>query len=34
MKEEFLSFELEVVTLVETDVITDSTGTGESQGNL
>ena len=34
MKEEFLCLELEVVTLVETDVITDSTGTGEGQGNL
>lgn len=32
MKEEFLDLELEVVTLVETDVITDSYG--EGQGNL
>lgn len=32
MKEKFLDLELEVVTLVETDVITDSYG--EGQGNL
>ena len=32
MKEEFLCLELEVVTLVEKDVITDSYG--EGQGNL